>query len=76
MRTIEMEIIIRCHKCGWVHKMKDEQELVYAAQMKEWGCLPTTACNECKEIGGLNLETLGGINVESNLGDDLVVIKK
>lgn len=56
--------------------MKDEQELVYAAQMKEWGCLPTTACNECKEVGGLNLETLGGANVESNLGDDFVVIKK
>lgn len=56
--------------------MKDEQELAHACQMKEWGFLPTTACNNCKEIGGLNLETLGGVNVESNLGDDLVVIKK
>lgn len=72
-----MEIVIRCHKCGHVHKPKDEQELAYACQMKEWGFLPTTACNNCKEIGGLNLETLdGGINVESDLGEDLVVIKK
>ena len=74
---IEVEIVVKCHKCGYVHKLKDEQELAFACQMKEWGFLPTTACNNCKEIGGLNLETLdGGINVESDLGDDLVVIKK
>jgi hypothetical protein len=71
-----MEIVIRCHKCGHVRRLKDEQELAYACQMKEWGLLPTTACDSCKEVGGLNLETLGGVNVESDLGDDLVVIKK
>lgn len=71
-----MEFVIRCHKCGHVRKLKDEQELIYAAQMKEWGFLPTTACDNCKEIGSLNLETLGGANVESDLGDNFVVIKK
>ncbi len=71
-----MEIVIRCHKCGHVRRLKDEQELAYACQMKEWGLLPSTSCDSCKEAGGLNLETLGGVNVESDLGDDLVVIKK
>jgi len=71
-----MEIVIRCHKCGYVRKFKDEQELAHAAQMKEWGFLGSTACDNCQEVGHLHLETLGGVNVESNLGDDLVVIKK
>lgn len=70
-------MVIRCKnpKCDFVKDLGDQQELVASLQLQEWGMLKTTRCNDCDKLGTLKVETMSGIPVTSDFGDDFVVFK-
>lgn len=67
-------IVLKCIKCGHTEPLEN-QKLVATLQLQEWGILQDTGCDECGETGGLCVETTTGHKVESDFGDNLVMLK-